>query len=693
MLWRRTLVLRSLVWIVALLGFTPFLQGRASDSVGRIVVVVNGRSPLSRMVAHEYCRLRTIPEERVLVLSDVPGSGCAGDEVIDLDACRTRILQPLLEFLEERDLEEMVDTVAYSAGFPYAVDFSATAKELGLERAITPTASLTGLTYFARSLLRGEDEAFRLDGNAYFRHPGTEATALADARDPWPSLAYSVTRAFRTDGGWFEDSAVLRGTAGNGRGGYLLATFLCWIGVRGNTREEAWIQLERSAMADDSAPSGTVYLLENGNVRATTRMPLFPTAVQLLRERERPVEILRPGESGQDGTVPRGKDDVLGAVIGAASHPWDPSSHLLPGSLAESLTSFGAHFGTNSQTKLTALLAAGAAGSSGTVREPFAIQAKFPTPLLHAYYADGCTLAEAYYQSVRGPYQLLIVGDPLCRPFPRSSLEGVDDTPLAEHADTALPSGAQRRNATSAPPALRVELPTVSKGRGSSGRARETDSSNHAFRGWQLEEHRGKWSAAARWEVPTEGVWEIGLRHRDRVTLSIGRIDQEFVASEGDADVFTAALFALAAGEHELRVEFPVEPTALALRAVGPQGTLLPEQTNLRSPHPGLEAGPALALRTDEANECTYETEGGAASRIGGLIVPGTDLPDGIATSTDGKRFRSCKVRERVRLLGNDGRSATLLRVRAARVHSLRLSWDGERPSWQSAPELLLESD
>jgi hypothetical protein len=32
-------------------------------------------------------------------------------------------------------------------------------------------------------------------------------------------------------------------------------------------------------------------------------------------------------------------------------------------------------------------------------------------------YASGCSLAESFYQSVSNPYQLLIVGDPLCRPW------------------------------------------------------------------------------------------------------------------------------------------------------------------------------------------------------------------------------------------------------------------------------------
>jgi len=81
-----------------------------------------------------------------------------------------------------------------------------------------------------------------------------------------------------------------------------------------------------------------------------------------------------------------------------------------------------------SQTPLTEFVRHGATASAGTVTEPYAIQAKFPDPFIHVHYAHGCTLAEAFYQSVRGPYQLLIVGDPLCRPWadiPEVTVRGV----------------------------------------------------------------------------------------------------------------------------------------------------------------------------------------------------------------------------------------------------------------------------
>ena len=74
-------------------------------------------------------------------------------------------------------------------------------------------------------------------------------------------------------------------------------------------------------------------------------------------------------------------------------------------------------FKPHRQILLSEFLDAGAAGASGAVYEPYAIAPKFPSSRWHAHYARGSTLAESYYQSVSGPCQLLLVGDPLCCPF------------------------------------------------------------------------------------------------------------------------------------------------------------------------------------------------------------------------------------------------------------------------------------
>jgi hypothetical protein len=100
---------------------------------------------------------------------------------------------------------------------------------------------------------------------------------------------------------------------------------------------------------------------------------------------------------------------------------------IRPGAICDHFTSWGGLMtGPTKQTRLSEFLRHGAAGASGTVTEPLAIEQKFPRPTLHVHYARGCNLAEAFYQSVSAPFQLLIVGDPLCQPWAKSPFVTVD---------------------------------------------------------------------------------------------------------------------------------------------------------------------------------------------------------------------------------------------------------------------------
>lgn len=193
---------------------------------------------------------------------------------------------------------------------------------------------------------------------------------------------------------------------------YLLSTMLAVTSGRGNSVSEAMAYLRRSAAADSTAPNGTFYYCVNKDVRSTTRAPAFPSAVE---------ELTKAGAKAQiiESPLPANKKDVAGAMIGIAGFDWKKSgSTIAPGAICEHLTSFGGIMKPGAgQTPLSEFLRYGAAGSSGTVMEPLALQAKFPTPFLHVHYFRGSTLAEAFYQSVHGPYQLLIVGDPLCKPW------------------------------------------------------------------------------------------------------------------------------------------------------------------------------------------------------------------------------------------------------------------------------------
>jgi hypothetical protein len=146
------------------------------------------------------------------------------------------------------------------------------------------------------------------------------------------------------------------------------------------------------------------------------------------------------------GTVPLNRRDVQGVCMGTADFDWKASgSTIRPGALCEHYTSFGGILrDSKEQTPLSEFLRYGAAGASGTVVEPYAVWQKFPLPQIQVHYARGCSLAEAFYQSVYGPYQLLIVGDPLCRPWaniPHVEADGIENGSLVKGDLTLTPKG------------------------------------------------------------------------------------------------------------------------------------------------------------------------------------------------------------------------------------------------------------
>lgn len=231
-----------------------------------------------------------------------------------------------------------------------------------------------------------------------------------------------ASRGFRQLYQW-APNGMLNNTVGQGER-YFLSTVLAVTRNDGNTEAEAVRQLRQSVKADFSRPSGTFYFAANGDVRAKTRQPKFQQAANALQDLGYRAEIIKT-------KLPKNKNDVLGFTAGTPNFDWGATGcQIVPGAICENLTSYGGRLGNvGNQTPLTEFLRFGAAGSSGTVVEPYAITFKFPSPMIHVHYARGCSLAEAFYQSIHGPFQTLIVGDALCQPFatpPKVSVEGVD---------------------------------------------------------------------------------------------------------------------------------------------------------------------------------------------------------------------------------------------------------------------------
>jgi hypothetical protein len=325
-------------------------------------------------------------------------------DTTDIETFRDKILGPVLQAVSTRGIANQIDYVVYSSDFPTRIDFAGDLPESQRSQAFL-SASITSLTYLYQLVMNRVPLYMSVTANHYMRVPNVPADIAA-------------THGFRGWYGWGPRGELLE----SGGSRYLLSTMLAVTNSRGNTVPEAIRYLKRAAEADGSRPKGTIYYMANSNVRSTTRSgalkdkpfptPKFDAAIEELKRLGVAADVV-------EGVCPTRKNDVAGAMLGFSVVPWGQSQNkVIPGAIVENLTSFGGVFyeGTG-QTVLTEYLRAGAAGSSGAVVEPYAHPNKFPTAEIQVHYARGCSLAEAYYQSVWGPYELLIVGDPLCRPW------------------------------------------------------------------------------------------------------------------------------------------------------------------------------------------------------------------------------------------------------------------------------------
>lgn len=235
-----------------------------------------------------------------------------------------------------------------------------------------------------------------------------EVTRVVDRLSDAPIAAqgptgFAATRGYTGSGHWVR--------ADQGGVHYMLSCMLGVVHPRGSTVGQATDVLRRAATADLTQPRAVVGFSKTKDVRTETRFPNFGDALLWLAARDRPTNVIST-------PLPTRPASYVGLVLGTATmnldnRPW----RFVPGAIAESLTSTGGAFDTPAQTKLTELLHAGAAMSSGAVAEPYSLQFKFPLPIMHAYYAEGVSAIEAFYLSVTSPYQLLIVGEPICQPF------------------------------------------------------------------------------------------------------------------------------------------------------------------------------------------------------------------------------------------------------------------------------------
>ena len=381
----------------ALVPAPPAFGGGGPEAV---FLVANSRSWASLAVAHHYASLRQIPPCNVFYL-DWPHS----TDAIDINSFREKLLMPVLGAMQTRKVLPQIDYIVYSSDFPIGINF---VSDLGDQKSIpqaAPTGSLTAMTYFASQVLNKNYGFVSMKGNFYMRQ-------LDSYERP------ATSQEFRSWYGFGREGNLIEG----GGQSYILSAMLGVTSNYGLSVPETIEYLRRAKEADGTKPKGTIYYCITGDsARSGTREPQFRVALESLKQLGIRAEVVR-------NKLPVGKKDVAGLLTGIKEFDWKASqSTLLPGALCDNFTSYGGMFTPHDQTRLTEFLRYGAAAATGTIFEPFAFAGKFPTSFAQVHYARGCNVAESVYQSVACPYQLILVGDPLCAPWavaPTISVEG-----------------------------------------------------------------------------------------------------------------------------------------------------------------------------------------------------------------------------------------------------------------------------
>ena len=330
----RAFPFKPVSWFVAVLGgltisLAAAHQAQATGGPENVLLVVNSLSPDSMCIANHYAELRHIPPFNFLFLDWDPKQ-----DTTDVNTFRKKILSPVLQAARIPIPGRQIDYVVYSSDFPWGIGigddikrFKDKAEQGSPDKpaakspvwtAFTPVASINGLTYLWEAVLTGNDYLL-LRCNWYARTGAPE-----QAKEP--TLGFSSAAAYGPHGELATAGAARR---------YLLSMMLGVTVGRGNTRAEVLGYLKRSAAADGTHPRGTIYFVQNGDIRSKVRQAGFPDAVRILKTLGVAAEVL-------EGQMPEGKDDVQGAMLGVASFNWKASrSTILPGAICEHFTSFG----------------------------------------------------------------------------------------------------------------------------------------------------------------------------------------------------------------------------------------------------------------------------------------------------------------------------------------------------------------
>lgn len=410
-LWTTLTVFLAALWI-------PGPAAQAGGSPENVLLVIDPSDATSVYLGNYYRHARNIPGTNVLYMNP---------NAVSFQAFADFRIDPLFAALAAAGIDDHIDYIVVAPG-------PTTSFYIYAPNLVSDTCS--PVTRFSMS------SAFTL---AFIADEVLGTTLPSSTSNRYYSSTNSA-QAFDSSTAWYFGSPSTSPAARR----YFIGAMLGYTGTRGNTPAELVAMIDRSVAADGTRPTGTFYFMNNTadparNVRAsqysTVRTALIGAGAQ--------AQII-------NGTLPVGNHDGLGIMTGAASLGVLTADYsLYDGAFCDHLTSWAATFDIASQTKLSEWIAKGASGSWGAVEEPCNYTGKFPHARLHLYYYQGSSLGEAAFRSAQfTPFQMLLYGDPLTRPFAYLPTVTVNNPPpdpasgfvfLSAGATTAKPGAAIAR--------------------------------------------------------------------------------------------------------------------------------------------------------------------------------------------------------------------------------------------------------
>lgn len=175
--------------------------------------------------------------------------------------------------------------------------------------------------------------------------------------------------------------------------------------------------IDRGVAADDTFPTGDVYLVRTADTARSVRYPDFRATASSWADGGLTIRYVDNLADGGATTI-TDAGNVLGYLTGLVTVPGIATNSYLPGAVADHLTSVGGQVPTSGQMSILRWLEAGATASYGTVVEPCNYTGKFPAAsVLWAHYYRGEPIIEAYWKSVAMPGEGNFIGEPLARPW------------------------------------------------------------------------------------------------------------------------------------------------------------------------------------------------------------------------------------------------------------------------------------